>query len=96
MWSLPELPEDASGEPVADAVRRRFGLDARTSVELPAFEHAFTHFRLRATPVCVDVAGAARVADGAIGPGTAGEIDALRVVLRESPVAWAAFEGPLR
>jgi len=64
LWSLPELPEDASGEPVADAVRRRFGLDARTSVELPAFEHAFTHFRLRATPVCVDVAGAARVADG--------------------------------
>ena len=39
---------------------------------------------------------AARVAEGAIGSGTAGEIDAMRVVLRESPVAWAAFEGPLR
>ena len=37
-----------------------------------------------------------RVAQGAVGPGTAGALDALRVVLRESPVAWAAFEGPLR
>ncbi len=37
-----------------------------------------------------------RVAQGAVGPGTAGNLDALRVVLRESPVAWAAFEGPLR
>jgi 6-pyruvoyl-tetrahydropterin synthase len=38
----------------------------------------------------------ARVAQGAVGPGTAGALTALRVVLRESPVAWAAFEGPLR
>jgi 6-pyruvoyltetrahydropterin/6-carboxytetrahydropterin synthase len=37
-----------------------------------------------------------RVAQGAVGPGTAGALDALRVVLRESPVAWAAFEGALR
>jgi len=39
---------------------------------------------------------AARVADGAVGPGTAGAIDALRVVLRESPVAWASYEARLR
>ncbi len=41
---------------------------------------------------------AARVRQGALGPGTfgaAGAIAALRVVLRESPVAWAAFEGAI-
>lgn len=37
-----------------------------------------------------------RVAEGAVGAGTADTLAALRVVLRESPVAWAAFEGPLR
>lgn len=37
----------------------------------------------------------ARVAAGALGPGIAGSLDSLRVMLRESPVAWAAFEGPL-
>lgn len=37
----------------------------------------------------------ARVAQGALGPGTAGALAAMRIVLRESPVAWAAFEGPL-
>ena len=36
-----------------------------------------------------------RIAAGALGPGTAGALATLRVVLRESPVAWAAFEGPL-
>ena len=36
-----------------------------------------------------------RIAAGALGPGTAGALQSLRVTLRESPVAWAAFEGPL-
>jgi 6-pyruvoyltetrahydropterin/6-carboxytetrahydropterin synthase len=36
-----------------------------------------------------------RIAAGAFGPGTAGQLASLRVVLRESPVAWAGFEGPL-
>ena len=36
-----------------------------------------------------------RIAAGALGPGTRGMLESLRVVLRESPVAWAAFEGPL-
>jgi 6-pyruvoyltetrahydropterin/6-carboxytetrahydropterin synthase len=36
-----------------------------------------------------------RIAAGALGPGTAGALASLRVTLRESPVAWAAFEGPL-
>jgi 6-pyruvoyl-tetrahydropterin synthase len=37
----------------------------------------------------------ARISEGALGPGTAGALAALRIVVRESPVAWAAFEGPL-
>ena len=37
-----------------------------------------------------------RVAQGAVGPGTAEALASMRVVLRESPVAWASFEGPLR
>jgi 6-pyruvoyltetrahydropterin/6-carboxytetrahydropterin synthase len=37
----------------------------------------------------------ARIAAGALGPGTAGALQSLRVVLRESPVAWASFEGAL-
>jgi 6-pyruvoyltetrahydropterin/6-carboxytetrahydropterin synthase len=38
---------------------------------------------------------ATRVRAGALGPGTAGALAGLRIVLRESPVAWAACEGPL-
>jgi 6-pyruvoyltetrahydropterin/6-carboxytetrahydropterin synthase len=34
-----------------------------------------------------------RVRQGAVGPGTAGAIVSMRVILRESPVAWASFEG---
>jgi 6-pyruvoyl-tetrahydropterin synthase len=37
-----------------------------------------------------------RVATGALGAGTAGALESMRVVLRESPVAWAGFEGALR
>jgi 6-pyruvoyl-tetrahydropterin synthase len=37
-----------------------------------------------------------RIATGAIGPGMAEALASMRVVLRESPVAWASFEGPLR
>ncbi len=36
-----------------------------------------------------------RIAAGALGPGTAGALASLRVTLRESPVAYAAFEGSL-
>jgi 6-pyruvoyl-tetrahydropterin synthase len=36
-----------------------------------------------------------RIAAGELGRGTAGALESLRVVLRESPSAWAAFEGPL-
>jgi 6-pyruvoyl-tetrahydropterin synthase len=36
-----------------------------------------------------------RVAAGALGAGTAVALNSMRIVLRESPVAWASFEGPL-
>jgi 6-pyruvoyl-tetrahydropterin synthase len=36
-----------------------------------------------------------RIAKGALGDGTAGTLSAMRITLRESPVAWAAFEGSL-
>ena len=36
-----------------------------------------------------------RIVAGALGPDIAGELDSMRVMLRESPVAWAAFEGKL-
>lgn len=37
----------------------------------------------------------AKIAAGALGAGIASALDSMRVTLRESPVAWAAFEGPL-
>ena len=37
----------------------------------------------------------AKIGEGALGSGTAGALASLRIVVRESPVAWAAFEGPL-
>ena len=37
----------------------------------------------------------ARIAAGALGDGVAGALAGMKVTLRESPVAWAAFEGPL-
>lgn len=37
----------------------------------------------------------ARIAADALGSGAAGALASLRVTLCESPVAWAAFEGPL-
>jgi len=38
----------------------------------------------------------ARIGAGALGPGTASTLASMRVVLRESPVAWASYEGALR
>jgi 6-pyruvoyl-tetrahydropterin synthase len=37
----------------------------------------------------------ARVDAGGLGAGVAGALASMKVTLRESPVAWAAFEGPL-
>ena len=35
------------------------------------------------------------VVGGALGPGTAGALTSLQVILRESPVAWAGYDAPL-
>jgi A/G-specific adenine glycosylase len=48
LWSLPELEADADAHSV---LRERFGEPLEAPRELPAFEHAFTHFRLRITPL---------------------------------------------
>jgi 6-pyruvoyl-tetrahydropterin synthase len=37
----------------------------------------------------------ARIAAGGLGAGVAGALAGMKVTLRESPVAWAAFEGAL-
>lgn len=37
----------------------------------------------------------ARIAAGGLGSGVAGTLASMKVTLRESPVAWAAFDGPL-
>jgi 6-pyruvoyltetrahydropterin/6-carboxytetrahydropterin synthase len=37
-----------------------------------------------------------RIVAGALGTVTAEALDSMRIVLRESPVAWASFEGSLR
>jgi A/G-specific adenine glycosylase len=60
LWSLPETADGA--DPASD-VRRRFGVAAREAGRLPAFEHAFTHFRLTVTPWTARVSAPARVAD---------------------------------
>jgi len=60
LWSLPQLAiadggDDAS--PREDAPRAslaRYGLVERSRRELPAFEHAFTHFRLRVRALLLD------------------------------------------
>lgn len=36
-----------------------------------------------------------RIAAGELGPGTAGMLHSMKVLLRESPVAWAAYEAAL-
>ena len=53
LWSLPECEP---GAPVAEVLDREHGLRAVRIVELPAFEHAFTHFRLQVRPLRIDVA----------------------------------------
>ena len=47
LWSLPEIAADADP---GEALRSGWGLTAASSAQLPAFEHAFTHFTLEVTP----------------------------------------------
>jgi len=47
LWSLPEA---APGEDLRELCRHRYGAEIAVSEELPALDHAFTHFRLRIHP----------------------------------------------
>lgn len=59
LWSLPEL------EPDGDALgwARVLGLEARARRALPPIKHAFSHYRLEAEPLLLEVDGGARVED---------------------------------
>jgi len=68
-------------------------LNYRNLDELPAFRGRNTTTEFLAGEIFRRLK--ARVAAGALGPGTAGALASLRVLLRESPVAWAAYEAAL-
>lgn len=68
-------------------------LNYRNLDELPEFRGVNTTTEFLAGEIFRRLA--TRVAQGAVGPGTAGALASMRVVLRESPVAWAAYEGAL-
>jgi 6-pyruvoyltetrahydropterin/6-carboxytetrahydropterin synthase len=68
-------------------------LDYRNLDEVDAFRGRNTTTEFLAGEVFRRLA--ARIAAGALGAGTAGTLAGLRVVLRESPVAWAAYEGAI-
>jgi len=68
-------------------------LDYRNLDELPEFRGRNTTTEFLAGEIFRRLKP--RVAQGALGPGTAGALASLRVTVRESPRAWAAFEGPL-
>ena len=68
-------------------------LDYRNLDEVDAFRGRNTTTEFLAGEVFRRLA--ARIAAGALGAGTAGTLAGLRIVLRESPVAWAAFEGAI-
>jgi 6-pyruvoyltetrahydropterin/6-carboxytetrahydropterin synthase len=68
-------------------------LNYRNLDELPEFRGRNTTTEFLAGEIFRRVK--ARISEGALGPGTAGALATLRIVVRESPVAWAAFEEPL-
>jgi A/G-specific adenine glycosylase len=53
LWSLPEV---SCGTDVAEYCRDRFGAEVAAGAALMPIEHAFTHFRLRLTPLPCSVA----------------------------------------
>jgi len=67
-------------------------LDYRNLDEVPAFAGQNTTTEFLAREIFKRTVTA--IHDGALGP-HAGGLASLRVMLRESPRAWAAFEGPV-
>ena len=70
------------------------GLNFRNLDEVPEFRGSNTTTEFMAGEIFRRMK--ARVAAGALGSGTAEALVSMRVVLRESPVAWASFEDALR
>ncbi|MDB5407584.1 MAG: ptpS [Rhodospirillales bacterium] len=68
-------------------------LDYRNLDEIDAFRGRNTTTEFLAGEIFRRLAG--RIAGGALGEGTAGSLAGMRIVLRESPVAWAAYEGAI-
>jgi 6-pyruvoyl-tetrahydropterin synthase len=68
-------------------------LDYRNLDEVPAFRGQNTTTEFLAGEIWRRLAE--RVRAGALGPGTAGALASLRIVLHESPEAWAAYEEKL-
>jgi 6-pyruvoyl-tetrahydropterin synthase len=68
-------------------------LDYRNLDDLPEFGGRNTTTEFLAGEIHRRLAR--RIAEGALGPGTAGAILGLGVVLRENPAAWAAYDAPL-
>ena len=64
LWSLPQMPADATPERIAAEVTARYGMQMHVAEPLGAFEHAFTHFRLQVLPWVVDVGGAQGASPG--------------------------------
>jgi 6-pyruvoyl-tetrahydropterin synthase len=67
--------------------------DCRNLDELPEFRGKNTTSEFLAGEIHQRLAR--RIRDGALGSGTDGTITSLKVTLRESPIAWAAYEAPL-
>jgi A/G-specific adenine glycosylase len=58
LWSFPEIAPGGD----ADAwCRHRLQVSCASIAERPGIQHAFTHYRLRITPLLVDLAGAPAV-----------------------------------
>jgi A/G-specific adenine glycosylase len=58
------LPEITDNVEARDWCRERLGLQAKNARELAAFRHEFTHFRLRARVIALEVAGEAAMEGG--------------------------------
>lgn len=69
-------------------------LNYRNLDDVPEFRGRNTTTEFMAGEICRRLA--LRVAAGSFGPGTAGALTSIRVLLRESPVAWACYENALR
>jgi 6-pyruvoyl-tetrahydropterin synthase len=67
--------------------------DYRNLDELPEFRGRNTTCEFLAGELHQRIA--VRIRAGALGPAATEGIAALRIVVRESPVAWAAFDAPL-